>query len=767
MRLRGALLLALTCAKLNKVVESLLELEQSLRDEAARADGEFRTAKAGCATETASRQADVDAVTEGLQVITSAKDESTSRLEALEQTIAQKNLEIDEVKSQLDSEREAKTAAREEYEKENEALEKSKGELKQAIAASKKLTLAETGSLSTLRQLSTALIAEAGPPPAAFLQLKAKTKKGSDEEESLDKVMAEQEQLRKDYEVKVAEIGDRIKELEAREIPLERELRKLVPAKASAESEKASSEARSADVGRTKQGSEASLKALEDLCKTSLDSMSQETEMRADVQHGLASAAETLQSAVFTSLVERSAAALDAPSFLQTERPSRRHHHHHHHRSHSARHRNNGIHARDLKEARVFGKALGTAILHQRHGDHGHGHHGREHRRKAAHDEASHVAAAARRLERVSEGSEAGEHRDASRPADAGAVGVPRPAGATAKDSAWPWAPRWKRGYALVDEAPPSFVQLSVAEDPFGDVKARIRALVDQLRSQRNSDVDLVSFCADQDKKFERDQARLKDAVDVEESGIQMHEAQIADLTDAQKDGTTTSAAHSARSAQREANATKAAEAAEKRAKDHGLAREVIGQAAQMVRDLVGVAEQAGVFLQNTPSEAGKTAAAASALETLEVAERTLATMVQNYDASKAALEGKLDALKKADVELTKAQKQELAAIDLMLADHQDQALEAKDAKKTAAKSLEALEAGREEQRAQCLAGDDEKDTQMRKEDELASLQDALKVLDGESVPVVGSFVAQRKVVGKLSPLDAAAVAMGIAVRPA
>ena len=70
-----------------------------------------------------------------------------------------------------------------------------------------------------------------------------------------------------------------------------------------------------------------------------------------------------------------------------------------------------------------------------------------------------------------------------------------------------------------------------------------------------------------------------------------------------------------------------------------------------------------------------------------EVAERTLATMVQNYDASKAALEGKLDALKKADVELSKAQKQELAAIDLMLADHQDQALEAKDAKKTAAKS--------------------------------------------------------------------------------
>ena len=81
---------------------------------------------------------------------------------------------------------------------------------------------------------------------------------------------------------------------------------------------------------------------------------------------------------------------------------------------------------------------------------------------------------------------------------------------------------------------------------------------MDQLRSQRNSDVDLVSFCADQDKKFERDQARLKDAADVEESGIQMHEAQIADLTDAQKDGTTTSAAHSARGAQREVDATKA-----------------------------------------------------------------------------------------------------------------------------------------------------------------------------------------------------------------
>merc|ERR1719407_100583 len=133
------------------------------------------------------------------------------------------------------------------------------------------------------------------------------------------------------------------------------------------------------------------------------------------------------------------------------------------------------------------------------------------------------------------------------------------------------------------------------------------------------------------------------------------------------------SAAHSARAAARLTNASSAASAAEKRAKDHGLAREVIGQAAQMVRDLVGVAEQAGVFLQNTPSEAGKTAAAASALETLEVAERSLATMVQNYDASKAALEGKVSALQKADEELTKARQQELAAIDLMLTDHQEQ----------------------------------------------------------------------------------------------
>ena len=33
--------------------------------------------------------------------------------------------------------------------------------------------------------------------------------------------MAEQEQLRKDYEQKVAEIGDRIKELEAREVRAE------------------------------------------------------------------------------------------------------------------------------------------------------------------------------------------------------------------------------------------------------------------------------------------------------------------------------------------------------------------------------------------------------------------------------------------------------------------------------------------------------------------------------------------------------------------
>jgi hypothetical protein len=536
--------------------------------------------------------------------------------------------------------------------------------------------------------------------------------------------MAEQEQLRKDYELKVAEIGDRIKELEAREVPLDSELRKLVPAKASAESEKASAECRSTDVERTKQNSEASLKALEDLCKTSLESISQETEMRAEVQHGLASAAETLQSAVFTSLVERSAAALDAPSFLQTDRPWKRHRHHH--KKHSER-RNGGIQARELKEARVFGKALGSAILHEKHSHHGRRHHGGKHLHKVD------VAAAARRLERVSE--KPAKHLRHIRSSDS--------------------------------TRPLSFVQLSLTEDPFADVKSRIRALVDNLRAQRNGDVDLVSWCAEEDKKFERDRARLKDSADVQESEIQMHEAQIADLTEAQTAGTTSLSALVARSNERLVNASKAGTAAEQRSKDHGLAREVIGQAAQMVRDLVKVEEQAGVFLQAPPSEAGKTAAATSALETLEVAERSLATMVQNYDASKTSLEGKVSALKKADEELAKAKQQELAAIDLMLADHQDQALESKDAKKTAQKSLEALEGGREEQRAQCLAGGgDEKDTQMRKEDELASLQDALKVLDGESVPVLGSFVTHRRAVGKLSPLDAAAMAMGISVRP-
>ena len=141
--------------------------------------------------------------------------------------------------------------------------------------------------------------------------------------------------------------------------------------------------------------------------------------------------------------------------------------------------------------------------------------------------------------------------------------------------------------------------------------------------------------------------------------------------------------------------------------------------------------------------------------------------MVSQHEKSAEALDGKLKTLATADAELQKAMKKESSGLDVLLTGHKDMELEAEDAKKTAEKEVEALESSGEDRRATCMAAGDEKENEMRKQDELASLQDALKVLDGESVPVAGGFLTQRATVGKVSPLDAAAMAMGIAVRPA
>merc|ERR1719460_3032619 len=135
------------------------------------------------------------------------------------------------------------------------------------------MALAATGSLRRLRKLDSALTATSSAAPA-FLELQ----------------------------------------------PLQRDVARLVPSRGNAEAEKTGAEAQKTDLERTQSKTTAALAAHEELCKASEAALSTEAELRAEVQSALAGAAETLQSNVFTSLVERSAAALDLPvSFLQVD----------------------------------------------------------------------------------------------------------------------------------------------------------------------------------------------------------------------------------------------------------------------------------------------------------------------------------------------------------------------------------------------------------------------------------------------------------------
>merc|ERR1719352_854831 len=419
----------------------------------------------------------------------------------------------------------------------------------------KDMALAATGSLRRLRKLDSALTATTGP---AFLQLqKTETQvaeRGADLVASLDQVRTELEELRKGLDEKVGGHQKRLDELHDELLPLQKDVARLVPARGNAEAEKTGAEAQKTDLERTQSKTGAALAAHEDFCKASLEALSTEAELRAEVQSALAGAAETLQSNVFTSLVERSAAALDLPvSFLQVDQKH--------------------------MPARVL---LQTETL-------------------------SSVSAALAAAEE-------------------------------------PTSPN----------------------DPFADVKLRIRSLVDSLRAQRNEDVDMQSICGEMEQTM------------AEEAQRQQHAVAMAGF---------------------------AAQRAAARSKDHELAKEVVLQAQTLVRDLFGVAEEAGAFLQATPSQAGQQAAAETALKQIQQAEKGLENLLAAHKKSAGELETKLEAVTAAG-------------------------------KKTAAESLEALDSNRETQRQQCLeAGSDGQDSMQRRQEEIASLQDALKVLDGESVP--------------------------------
>merc|ERR1719359_435253 len=101
-----------------------------------------------------------------------------------------------------------------------------------------------------------------------------------------------------------------------------------------------------------------------------------------------------------------------------------------------------------------------------------------------------------------------------------------------------------------------------------------------------------------------------------------------------------------ARTQEAAVGASAAAARAAKRSKDHELAKEVVVEAQTLVRELFGVAEEAGAFLQATPSQAGQQAAADQALKEVEAAEKGLQAMVDAHTASATDLAAKLDALK-------------------------------------------------------------------------------------------------------------------------
>lgn len=672
-----------------KVLDSLQNLAQSLHDESQ--STHFEKVKAGCDAEAARAAEEAGRLQEGLEVLKAETEESSARVEELDQQIIAKKLEVEQVNGQIQEQTDARKAARTRYEDEAKTLLAAKAELADSLAKHAEAQYADKSSLAQLRKLSRSLSAATRP---SFLQLGAVRSPELEAEQA--KLNKELDATRKAFDAQNDEFGTKLDELHAELAAQELDLAKLLPAKANAESRNSGGGARALDIERTLGKVAAAEEAHGNLCRQMLDELQASEEKRTGVEHDLASAVESLSSSVFTSLVERSAQALDmAPSFVQLK---------------TRMLRTEMLTAMDLPGL----VATAAAGLIQ----------------KSSKEVLRFVPQA---VERAEAEARTFEGRIAS----------------------------------------PSFVQESLAlrtgaeTDPFLAVKQKIRMLIDSLRDSGNQDVDLIEWCKSEEENNARSIVKREQDNDMAQATALENKGREAELADQRK---------AVEEAERTFSAAGAAvtqlvqehefRMAEQR-KAHELAAEVLTDAAKLVREFYGVAESQGSFLQQTPSEAGQKEAAERALQLLEAALQGVKELVHDAETGAPQVSDLQQAFAKQAGDLGRARSQELNSLEVMASGLADARLEAEQSRETGVAQVAQLKLEKDQVALECASPDTGEDAAARRQDEIAALKDAVKVLEGEDIPIAGLLQGARAAsAGSETALDRAAAALGIRVRP-
>merc|ERR1719316_231619 len=276
------------------------------------------------------------------------------------------------------------------------------------------------------------------------------------------------------------------------------------------------------------------------------------------------------------------------------------------------------------------------------------------------------------------------------------------------------------------------------ANDPFEKVRKMIKDLITRLEEEAAEEADHKAWCDEELGTNAETRTEKTDEVESLHAQIDQLEASIAKLTEDISELTTAVAEIDAAVAKatsiREEEKTKNSETI----KDAQEAQEAVSQAITILKEFYAKAAESTVLVQKQPFEEaykGQQAESGGVIAMLEVIQSDFARLESETDTAETTAQSEYDEFM-TDSEADKTQK--VKDIDHKSSKKQDQSQELSTAKtdlEETQKQLDTALAYYEKLKPSCVdAGVSYDDRVARRKEEIQSLQEALKILSGESI---------------------------------
>jgi len=279
-----------------------------------------------------------------------------------------------------------------------------------------------------------------------------------------------------------------------------------------------------------------------------------------------------------------------------------------------------------------------------------------------------------------------------------------------------------------------------VAEDPFSKVKKMIKDLIVRLMEEANEEAEHKGWCDTELSTNEQTRKEKTEAVETLHAEIDELQASIAELTEDISD--LTKAVAELDKAMAESTSMRQAEKAtnEVTVKDAQDAQTAVAQALVVLKEFYAKAAEATAFVQKQPEifdspYKGMGAESGGVVGMLEVIESDFARLEAETSAAEASAQKEYDAFM-TDSKVDKAAKSTSSEHKAAKKQDQEQALTSKNSDlEGTQKELDAALAYYDKLKPSCVdAGVSYDDRVGRRKEEIASLQEALRILNGEDI---------------------------------